>query len=71
MLPIYEILHDKGIVVDERKPDVIRVAPLPMYNSFEDCWRFVDALSQAVVTVGDGKVSDAEREAREKGPTSP
>jgi len=71
MLPIYEILHDKGIVIDERKPDVIRVAPLPMYNTFEDCWRFVDALLQAVGTVGDGKVSHVEREARGKGPTSP
>lgn len=41
-------LEDRGVVVDERKPDVIRVAPAPLYNSFEDVWEFVTAFGEAL-----------------------
>lgn len=34
-------LDGNGVVVDERKPDVIRIAPAPMYNTFVDVWSFV------------------------------
>ena len=44
---ILPALADEAVIVDERKPDVIRVAPAPLYNSFEDCWRFVDAFRRA------------------------
>lgn len=37
-------LMDEGIIADFRRPDVIRVAPAPLYNSFEDCRRFAAAL---------------------------
>ncbi|MEN8144414.1 MAG: kynureninase [Gemmatimonadota bacterium] len=33
-----------GIVSDIRRPNVIRVAPVPLYNSFHDCWRLAEAL---------------------------
>lgn len=32
-------LEESGIVCDFREPDVIRVAPTPMYNTFQDVWR--------------------------------
>ena len=33
-------LRERGIVTDYREPDVIRVAPVPLYNTFHDVWRF-------------------------------
>lgn len=41
-------LESRGVIVDERKPDVIRVAPAPLYNTFEDCVGFVEAFSSAL-----------------------
>jgi kynureninase len=41
---VLEDLEADGIVVDERKPDVIRVAPTPLYNTFGDVWQFVNIL---------------------------
>lgn len=38
---VMEILEREGVVVDERRPDVVRVAPAPLYNTFEDVWNFV------------------------------
>ncbi|APA08275.1 hypothetical protein sscle_03g030450 [Sclerotinia sclerotiorum 1980 UF-70] len=41
-------LELRGVVVDERQPNVIRVAPAPLYNSFEDVWKFVAAFKAAM-----------------------
>ncbi|KAH6839520.1 kynureninase 2 [Chaetomium sp. MPI-CAGE-AT-0009] len=41
-------LADGGVVVDVRKPDVIRVAPVPMYCRFEDVWGFITVLKRAL-----------------------
>lgn len=37
---ILQKLEEHGVVVDERKPDVIRIAPTPMYNTYTDVWDF-------------------------------
>ena len=34
-----------GVIADFRSPDVIRVAPVPMYNTFDEVWRFVQILN--------------------------
>jgi kynureninase len=39
---IHQKLTESGIVVDYREPGVIRVAPVPLYNSFEDVFRFYE-----------------------------
>jgi kynureninase len=33
-------------MVDWREPDVIRVAPVPLYNTFIEAWRFVDLIKK-------------------------
>ncbi len=37
-------LEERGIIADFREPNIIRVAPAPLYSTNEDCWRLVDAL---------------------------
>lgn len=37
---LFEQLQDADVVCDYRRPDVIRLAPVPLYNTFEDVWRF-------------------------------
>jgi kynureninase len=41
----FDGLVARGVLPDWREPGVIRVAPVPFYNSFDDAWRFVDALA--------------------------
>lgn len=44
----YEQLGKQGVVCDWREPDVIRVAPTPLYNTFSDIWRCCDLLAKAL-----------------------
>jgi kynureninase len=41
---LFDALTKSGVIADWREPDVIRVAPVPLYNSFEDAWQFVERL---------------------------
>ena len=43
---IQQQLMDEGVITDYREPGVIRVAPAPLYNSFEDVYRFCHILRQ-------------------------
>jgi len=46
----FEGLRRRGIVPDWREPGVIRAAPVPFYNGYEDTWRLVDALGEELGT---------------------
>ncbi len=39
---LFEQLEAAGSIPDWREPDVIRIAPVPLYNRYDDCWRFVN-----------------------------
>jgi kynureninase len=39
-------LEAAGVVCDFREPNVVRAAPAPLYNGFEDVWTFADVLSR-------------------------
>lgn len=41
-------LTEAGVISDWREPDVIRVAPAPLYNSFEDVFRFSEKLKEVL-----------------------
>jgi len=46
---VLEELMNEGVICDVRKPNVMRVTPTPLYNSFRDVFDFVDRL-KAVLT---------------------
>ncbi|UYZ58526.1 kynureninase [Hymenobacter latericus] len=43
---LFDYLAAQGIVGDWREPNVIRLAPVPLYNSFEEVWRIGQAFAQ-------------------------
>jgi kynureninase len=48
---VFDDLSSQGIVVDWREPDVIRAAPVPLYNTFEDIYTFCSYLKNALKDV--------------------
>ena len=45
---LFKAISERGVVADWREPDVIRVAPAPLYNSFMDVWKFVEILKDCL-----------------------
>jgi kynureninase len=45
---LFDALTAEGVIADWREPNVIRVAPAPLYNSFEDCYWFGQLLEKAI-----------------------
>ena len=46
----FTALLDAGVIVDFREPDVIRIAPTPLYNSFSDVYHFGATLKMLLST---------------------
>jgi len=45
---VFDVLSDHGILCDWREPDVIRIAPVPLYNRFADVFDMVEELAAAL-----------------------
>ncbi len=43
---IFKALSEQGVYADWREPNVIRIAPVPLYNSFEDVWNFGNIVTE-------------------------
>lgn len=42
---VHAALGRRGVITDWREPDTIRLAPVPLYNSFLDAWRAAELLA--------------------------
>ncbi|MFT5858229.1 MAG: kynureninase [Flavobacteriaceae bacterium] len=45
---LFDALTKCGVIADWREPNVIRIAPAPLYNSYEDCFRFGKYLEESI-----------------------
>ncbi len=43
---VFKAITKRGVIADWREPNVIRIAPAPLYNSFEDVFKFVSILKE-------------------------
>jgi kynureninase len=46
--PVSEAMMEAGVYGDEREPDVMRLAPVPLYNTHKECWVAAKVLDWAV-----------------------
>lgn len=48
---LFDTLASEGVISDWREPNVIRVAPVPMYNTFEDVFHFARLLHESLQNI--------------------
>lgn len=46
--PLFDLMTEKGVIADWREPNVIRVAPVPLYNSYLDVYRFGNIIKESI-----------------------
>lgn len=54
---LFDYLTEQGVIADWREPNVIRMAPVPMYNSFEDIYNFGMILEEGIRALSKHEVS--------------
>ncbi|XP_034034971.1 LOW QUALITY PROTEIN: kynureninase [Thalassophryne amazonica] len=54
---VFQELKKRGVTCDLREPNVLRVAPVPLYNSFSDVHRFIETLAAALITSSQSQFS--------------
>ena len=48
---LFEYLMKNGVITDWREPNVIRLAPVPLYCSYEDMYEFGQILKEGIVSM--------------------
>ncbi|XP_064652602.1 kynureninase-like isoform X2 [Lineus longissimus] len=46
---VFKELEKRGVMCDEREPNVLRLAPKPIYNKFDDVYRFIELLEASLI----------------------
>ncbi len=46
---LFKAISAQGVIADWREPDVIRVSPAPLYNSFADVYKFAEILKDCLI----------------------
>ena len=64
---VIKFLEDAGVIVDERRPDVIRVAPAPLFNTFSEVWDFANIFASACSEAQADSVHESQEAAALKG----
>ncbi|MBD64993.1 MAG: kynureninase [Halobacteriovoraceae bacterium] len=44
---MFKKFQARGIIIDFREPDILRMCPAPLYNNFEDCYRLAQAIKES------------------------
>ncbi|NWY48243.1 KYNU Kynureninase, partial [Sylvia atricapilla] len=47
---VFKELEKRGVACDMREPNALRIAPVPLYNSFRDVHRFIEILGSAITS---------------------
>uniref|UniRef100_A0A8C0F0P5 Kynureninase n=1 Tax=Bubo bubo TaxID=30461 RepID=A0A8C0F0P5_BUBBB len=47
---VFKELEKRGVACDMREPNALRIAPVPLYNSFHDVHRFIEILGSAITS---------------------
>jgi kynureninase len=50
--PLFDYITKKGVIADWREPNVIRIAPVPLYNNYQDVYRFGEILEEGIKVNG-------------------
>ncbi|GAA5025498.1 kynureninase [Marivirga lumbricoides] len=48
---LFDKLMKRGVLADWREPDVIRLAPVPLYNTFEEQYQFAQILKESLAAL--------------------
>jgi kynureninase len=55
---LVQALEEAGIVCDFREPNIVRVAPVPLYNTYRDVWTFAAVLGRFFWSMDRGAADD-------------
>lgn len=48
---LFDFITEKGVIADWREPNVIRIAAVPLYNSYMDAYKFGETLKEGIKTL--------------------